>query len=300
MLSFSVVKLPGEITSSLCNAKPETAAAALEQYRKLKLVPEFRSVREKIPFMAIWNFHDFNGIADNATKEAARTEFVKRWSYLKGAVPADQKALYHSKIFGGKKQEKVQVIVLDTRWDRSDLKKNPDDKYDPKSTDPTNVMSPYLPDTEKGKHILSNEQWNWLEHELKKPADLRILVSPIQVIADDHGFEKWGNFPNEREKLFVLLQKSKIKNLIIFSGDRHLGALAQIDIKKNGSLFEMTSSGLNSTSAPGNMLTDKTYFKDGYPGPNFGLATIHWDRHVVTLQIKTPEDEVKTSYDVKF
>ncbi len=48
--------------------------------------------------------------------------------------------------------------------------------------------------------VLSNEQWKWLEAELKKPAELRIIVSSIQILADDHGFEKWGNFPLERKK----------------------------------------------------------------------------------------------------
>lgn len=302
---------------TLCVSRTDSKASLAEQYRKLKLIPEFRSIREKVPFMAIWNDHDYglnNSGVENPDKELARTEFIKHWSYLATTIPANQKGLYHSKIFGSNgvpgsrrrkgiaKQKQVQVIVLDTRWDRSELKKNPDDKFDPKApaTDPVTYPRPYSAETEKGKHILSNEQWNWLEKELQKPADLRIIVSPIQVIADDHNFEKWGNFPNEREKLFVLLQKTKLKNVIILSGDRHLGALAQIEVKKNGPIVEMTTSGLNKASLPNNILTDKTYFKDAYNGPNFGLIKIDWSKHVATLQIKTPEDEVKNSSDVKF
>ncbi|MBC7464526.1 MAG: alkaline phosphatase family protein [Bdellovibrio sp.] len=302
---------------TLCVPRPDAKGSISEQYRKLKMIPEFRSIREKVPFMAIWNDHDYglvNGGGENPDKELARTEFIKHWSYLKTALTNKQKGLYHSKIFGSNgvpgsrrkkgipKQKQVQVIVLDTRWDRSELKKNTDDKFDPKApaTEPATIPRPYLADAEKGKHILSNEQWNWLEQELKKPADLRIIVSPIQVIADDHNFEKWGNFPNEREKLFVLLQKTKLKNVILLSGDRHLGAIAQIEVKKNGPIVEMTTSGLNRPASPNNILTDKTYFKDAYGGPNFGLIKIDWSKHTATLQVKSLEDEVKNSFEVKF
>lgn len=280
---------------TLYASKPEQKPIP-EQYRKLKLIPEYRSIREKVPFMAVWDDHDMgtnDGGANSPEKEIARTEFIKHWSYLKTTLPNGQKALYHSKIFGAKKQ-KVQVIMLDTRWDRSDLKKNTDEQ---KEGEPPR---PYVADTDKSKHFLSKEQWSWLEGELKKPADLRLLVSSIQVIPDDHNFEKWGNFPNEREKLFVLLQKTKAKNLIILSGDRHMASIAQLEIKKHGPVYEMTSSGLNKPAKPGNILTDKTYFKDGYGPVNFGLILINWSKKIATLQVKSLENEVVNSVDVKF
>ncbi|MFZ3230328.1 MAG: alkaline phosphatase D family protein [Pseudobdellovibrio sp.] len=283
-------------------ASSPTQKPISEQYRKLKLIPEYRSIREKVPFMAIWDDHDFginDGGSTNPEKEVARTEFLKQWSYLKFSLPPKQKALYHSKIFGSKKQ-KVQIIMLDTRWDRSDLTKNPDDKYDPNSKESNNFPRPYIADTDKTKHFLSQEQWAWLEHELKQPAELRLLVSSIQVIPDDHNFEKWGNFPNEKEKLLALIQKTKAKNLIILSGDRHMASIARTDIKKTGPIYEMTSSGLNKPTKPGNIISDKTYLADGYGPVNFGLILINWDKRIATLQVKSLENEVKSSVEVKF
>ena len=38
----------------------------------------------------------------------------------------------------------------------------------------------------------------WLEEQLKVPADLRIIGSSVQFVADDQPWEKWGNFPLEQ------------------------------------------------------------------------------------------------------
>lgn len=300
-----------------------------DQYKKMKTVSEFRSIREKVPFMAIWDDQDFalnDGGSDNSIKEIARTEFIKNWSYLKLQLPNNQKALYHSKIFGTKKQT-VQVIMLDTRWDRSPLLKKVDMPAPAPETNPalaTNVsapvaidklpqinsspVGPYLPDLDKSKQILSKEQWNWLDQELKKPVSLRLIVSPIQVIAEDHNFEKWGNFPNEKEKLFELLQKNKIKNAVFISGNRELSAISKIDLKKLGTVYELTASGLNlipeaiSEKEMNSQMakTDKSYLSDAFTDSNFGLISIQWEKRLVSLQVKSLTNEVKSSTDFKF
>ena len=311
------------------------------QFRKLNKISEYRNFREKVPFMVVWDDHDFgvnDGGSDNPDKEAYRAEFVKYWSYLNLAIPKDQKALYHAKIFGPKKQ-KVQVIMLDTRWDRSPLKKIPEapqatvatpiktdasTKPDAEKADvakpivettpgtvtdvpviaaekiPVTATRLYEPDEDKSKHFLSEAQWSWLESELKKPAELRLLVSSIQVIPNDHGFEKWGNFPKERERLFRLLAKTKAKNTVILSGDRHMSSIAKMDIKGLGTVFELTSSGLNKESRPGSLLTDSTYSQEAYGPVNFGLLKINWETRKVTLEVHSLDDQVKNTADAWF
>ncbi len=313
-----------------------------QQFRKLNKIADYRNFREKVPFMVVWDDHDFginDGGADNPEKEAYRTEFVKYWSYLDLAIPRDQKALYHAKIFGPKKQ-KVQVIMLDTRWDRSPLKKNPEvlaatevpavkpdlasvgagDLASPNTvTNPPGNSSPpplaaqpivavevakavpiYVPDEDKSKHFLSETQWSWLEGELKKPAELRLLVSSIQVIPTDHGFEKWGNFPKERERLFRLLAKTKAKNTVIISGDRHLSSIAKTEIKGLGTVLELTASSLNKEARPGNVYSDSSYLKEAYGLVNFGLLKINWETRKVTLEVRSLENQVKNSAEAWF
>lgn len=273
-----------------------------EQYKKLNRIPEYRAARESIPFMATWDDHDYgqnDGGGNNPEKETARNDFLKYWNYVKWSLPKDQKALYHSKIFGSKKQL-VQVILLDTRWDRSPLKKNEADTYNNENPEPNTYPRPYVADEDTSKRFLSEEQWKWLESELKKPAAFRVLVSSIQVIANDHGFEKWGNFPHERERLFNLIKKTKAKNLVILSGDRHMSAIAKTEIPGFGPLYDITSSGLNKTARPGNMLVDSSYLADGYGRANFGLIKMNWDKRKALLEIRSLEDEVKHSVEVNF
>ncbi len=285
---------------TIYSSEPDTKPVA-SQFKKLNFIYEYRDARLKMPFMAVWDDHDYgqnDGGADNPEKEIYRTEFVKYWSYLNNVIPPKQKALYHTKIFGGKKN-KVQVIMLDTRWDRSPLIKNSLDTYNPDKPELGTFPRPFLPNEDKAARILSEDQWTWLESELRKPADLRLLVSSIQVIANDHNFEKWGNFPKEREKLFSLLKKTKAKNLVILSGDRHMAAISKTE-NAGFPVYEMTSSGLNRESRPGGLIPDTTYIGEPYGPVNFGLIKINWEHRTVLLQVKSLEDEVKNFTEIKF
>lgn len=282
-------------------AKPEQKPIST-QYKKLNRDPNYRLMREKIPFMATWNDEDYSqpdGGANNPDKEIARTEFFKYWTYARTSIPADQKAIYHSKTFGSTKQT-VQVIMLDTRWDRSALKVNPEDTYNRETPEPNTFPKPYLADDDKTKRILSEAQWAWLDGELRKPSSLKILVSPIQVIANEHNFEKWGNFPAERERLLNLIRKTKAKHIIIISGDRHISAIAKEYIQGFNTLYDVTSSGLNNPVPRDNKITDASYLNEAYGALSYGLISIDWDKHKAKIELRTLDDEVQQSVDFPF
>ena len=50
-------------------------------------------------------------------------------------------------------------------------------------------------------------------------ADIRIIASSIQIIAEGHGFEKWGNLPKEKERLYNLIDSKNIKDIIKQQGE---------------------------------------------------------------------------------
>ncbi len=284
------------VYSSNVDTKPVTA-----QFKKLNFIYEYRDIRLKVPFMAIWDDHDYgqnDGGADNPEKEIYRSEFIKYWRYLGSAIPAQQRALYHAKVFGAKKN-KTQIIMLDTRWDRTALKKNTEDTFKFENPEPGTYPRPYLPTDEPKAQILSEDQWLWLEAELRKPADVRFLVSSIQVIADDHNFEKWGNFPKERERLFNLLKKTKAKNTILVSGDRHMATLAKSEAP-GFPIVELTASAINRPATGRALVPDKTYIGEPYAPVNFGLIKINWEKKKVLLEVRSLEDEVKNFVEVKF
>ena len=284
----------------------------IEQYKKLAQIPEYKKARETIPFMATWDDNDFgvnDGGTDNVTKEDSRKAFWFHWPYVKDSTLLDQPGIFHSKVLGGTREGRgrrahttasVHVIMLDTRWNRTPLKlaevKTISDT--PQTPDnPPPVQKKYAPNDDPKATILGTEQWDWLEDQLREPADLKILVSSIQVIADDHGFEKWGNFPKEKQKLFDLIAKTHPKNLIILSGDRHAASIAKTDIKGFGPLYDITSSGINKVAS----MTEKdsTYLNESFNKENFGLISIDWSKHIATVEIKDIDDKTVQSVDIK-
>lgn len=247
--------------------------------------PEFRDFRASIPMMVTWDDHDY-GLND----AGGRFPF-KRWAeeiyntfWNSSEEVRSRPGVYESRTFGPKGQQ-VQIILLDTRYFRSDLKRMPWSR----ERAPLGV---YVPNSDPEATILGEEQWRWLEQELAKPADLRIVVSSTQVLTEAHQFEGWTNFPLEREKLLRMLEGRAKSGLVILSGDRHSGAIYK-DRSPAGreDMWEITSSSLN--LAFSNDVEESTRRE---PDPrrvtkffgieNYGLIDIDWRRRTLTMTLK--------------
>lgn len=258
-----------------------------EQYRKLDLIPEYRAIREQVPFLATWDDHDYgvkDGGKDWGGKDSARRDFMNYWTYVRNAIPLEQGGIYHAKVIGPKKKA-VQVIMLDTRYFRSPLIDRPGNEG--KAFD-------YLPN-EEGT-ILGEAQWQWLEAQLKRPANVRIIVSSIQMIATEPKFEKWGNFPKERQRFFDLLKKTHAKNVVVLSGDRHIASITKTTVKGYGDLYEITSSSINRANTYGD--SDPQYVGPVYNKENFGLATIDWTKKKMLVEIHGFNNEVANKVEM--
>jgi len=148
---------------------------------------------------ATWDDHDY-GPNDSggsfAFREWPETIFETFWGASDAAK--SRSGVYDSFIAGPERQ-RVQIIMLDTRFFRSPLKSLPYQEN-------RRPLSSYVADANPELTILGAEQWTWLKQELAQPAELRLLVSSTQVITDAHGFEKWGNHPVERERLYEALK----------------------------------------------------------------------------------------------
>ena len=213
-----------------------------------------------ISIFSIWDDHDFginDGGADYRFKRRAQELYLDFWEITEDDDRSNREGIYFSKnqIFFDKK---FKFIFLDTRFFRSKLK---------------GKKSNYIENIEPDATILGNVQWKWLENELKSDFDFLFIFSSIQIIAKDHRFEKWSNFPNERAKLFELLEQFNDKT-ILFSGDRHRAGI----YRKNG-IIEVTSSSMNkpgsSFSETDNYLIGKTYPQENYGILEIREKTIH-------------------------
>ena len=103
--------------------------------------------------------------------------------------------------------------------------------------------------------VLGEQQWKWLEKELKqeKGADVTLVVSSIQVLTKNPMVESWMHFPKAKERLLSLLSllsktKTKSKNLFLISGDVHYGEMMTVN-NENNEVREITSSGLTHSCA---------------------------------------------------
>lgn len=231
-------------------------------YRSLGQSEGIAALKQLPPghMMATWDDHDFgrNDIGkDWERREEAKKAFVKFWG---GQERED--GVYSSRDFGPE-EKRIRVILLDTRFNRDDPGPDGD--------------------------ILGERQWKWLREELgKSPANLVVIGSSIQVLANQHRFEKWGNFPRARERLFRLIRESGARGVIFVSGDRHHAEISQLDKSPAGQrLYDVTSSGLTEKSSVRNEPNDLRV-GEVYIGGNFGVIEVNWliQDPDVTLQVR--------------
>jgi phosphodiesterase/alkaline phosphatase D-like protein len=254
-------------------------------------VPGLSTLRAQVPVLATWDDHDYgknDAGADFPYKTQAQRLFLDFWGIGEDDPRARRPGVYYAQSFGppGKR---LQVILLDTRSFRSALR----------PTDQRGALGKeaYLPDPDPSKTMLGEAQWAWLRMQLERPAELRLIVSSVQVLAEEHGFERWGNLPLERQRLLELIAETGARGVVLISGDRHIGALYRLTEDVPYPLYEITSSGLNmaygSNHDIGPLRLGEVYGQD-----NFGTIEIDWQAGNVTLSVRGMEGEPERSVTI--
>jgi len=265
-------------------------------YAELAALPAWKKLRAQTPVLGTWDDHDY-GHNDAGVewehKDAAQKAFHDFFGTPADSPKRTQKGVYSSDIFGPE-GKRVQVILLDGRYFRSALKKA--GKRLPGTT-----ITPYIPVTDDAATMLGDEQWKWLEEQLKKPAEIRLIGSGIQLINDDHPFEKWGNLPKERRKMLDLIQSTGANGVVFLSGDRHLGEISLEPKSVGYPLFDITASGFNQASANYRDPEANKYRVSSLPyGNHFGMVAIDWAADpVISLQLRHADGEIAIQSKIK-
>ena len=261
------------------------------KYDRLAALPGWQRLTKTCPVLATWDDHDY-GKNDVGVEYPHKDESQQLHLDFFG-VPRDsprrtQKGVYNAKVIGppGKR---VQVILLDTRYFRSKLKK------DTRPLPGTRLV-PYVPNTDPDATMLGADQWKWLENQFRQPAELRLLVSSIQVVSDEHPHEKWANLPLERDRLYKLLRDTKATGVVVLSGDRHHGEISMDSRAIDYPLFDVTSSGLNQATKTWRAPTEPNRHRVAVMphGDNFGLIAIDWSAAdpKVSVQVRDVDGEI--------
>ncbi len=172
----------------------------------------------------------------------------------------------------GEPGQRLQIILLDTRsyvtpWLESGVEGQFKKNWNPRST------------------VLGAAQWRWLEAELRKEAEFRVIVSPLQVAANTWPGARWGLFPLERQRLFDTIRDAKAQKVLIVSGNRGFGAIGKVDLVKGyGPLYDLTVGPFNGQTAVRE--DDFHYVGDAAAAPNFGLLEWDWSRKTLKIQLR--------------
>ncbi|WP_372755543.1 alkaline phosphatase D family protein [Mariniflexile sp.] len=205
-------------------------------YNVQKTQADYSKLVNATNVVGTWDDHDY-GLNDGGEefhfKKVSQQLFLDFMDIPKNDPRREREGVYSSEIIE-KEGGTIKILILDTRYFRTALTKSDDkDKR-------------FQPNKYGEGTILGAQQWGWLANELNdSEADFNIIVSSIQVLSGAHGFETWGNFPHEVDKLKTLITTSKAKNVLLLSGDRHISEFSKTTFEGlNYPLIDFTSSGL--------------------------------------------------------
>ncbi|WP_282075747.1 alkaline phosphatase D family protein [Maribacter aquivivus] len=289
--SCNRIDLPNLLWDDILNTKPDVwvwggdniyadtddMVALRAMYSKQKEQTEYKKLVETTDILGTWDDHDYglnDGGVEFEAKDASQQEFLNFMN-----VPEDNPLRKRQGVYNSKKYDvdghSINIIILDTRYFRTQL----------------------TPDTETSKRIKPNDygdgtvlgdvQWAWLENELNtSKADFNIIVSSVQYLSNEHGFEAWGNFPHEVDRLAKVIADSKAAGVIVLSGDRHISEFSKREINgMNYPLIDFTSSGLTHayrgfTGEPNKYRVGEVVFTE-----SFGLLEFDFNAKKVDFKI---------------
>ena len=268
------------------------------KYNRWGAMEEFKKLDSSTKIFATWDDHDF-GRNDAGKwypyKKESKEIFL---NFFKEPAESDRRkhdGIYHAEYLrSGNKT--IQVILLDVRTFRNNLL-----LYDTSAKLPREnyfYKPDYIPHLSADSTLLGGEQWLWLEAELAKPADLRLICSGSQFSIEFNGYEAWANFPHEQKRMLELIKKTKANDVIFLTGDVHYAEISKLEEQGLYPIYDVTASGITST------WDFATLNKNRIEGPvmdnHFGLLTIEWQSDpVIRMEIIDKYRNSRIEYTIK-
>jgi alkaline phosphatase D len=276
------------------------------KYRMLGAKPGFQRLKASTPLLATWDDHDFgenDAGGEYPMKEESRQAFCDFWGEPADSPRRSRDGIYTSQVFGPKGR-RVQVILPDLRFNRTPIAKldlggqKYKDWQEAKKQAGEFVPGPYARTPEAGATMLGEKQWAWLEKQFEVPADLRIVASSLQVLADFPGWEAWINYARDHQRLIEVIRRKQANGVVFISGDTHYAELSRLDVNVPYTFWDLTSSGLTEVwpvDVP-NANRVGAHLRE----PNFGLIEIDWSGSPsLTLQARNQTGQPAISQRIR-
>lgn len=270
-------------------ADTDDAEVMKSDYRKQKNNEAYQRLLNRTEVIGTWDDHDYgknDGGANWYFKEESQQIFLDFFDVPEDSPRRDREGVYHSEIYESEKGS-VKVVLLDARYFRSELERSEEEgrRYAPSEGE-----------------LLGEQQWQWLQEELSNSeADFNIVVSGIQMLSGEHGYEAWANFPNELKKLQDLIVSSEAQNVILLSGDRHISEFSVAEIEGlHYPLMDFTSSGL--THAYEEFPGEPNKYRKGrvVSDLSFGLLKFDFDQEKVRFEMRGENNKLQQDYQINF
>ncbi len=247
------------------------------KYNQWMAKPEYRKLAATSRILAVWDDHDY-GVNDGGRyypyKEQSKEIFLRVFGEPEVSTRRQHPGIYHA-VYYGQPDQRLQVIMLDTRSFRDNLL--PNDKKAPHKHD-------YRPNPSPDSAFLGERQWAWLDSVLREPARVRIIMSSTQFGHEYNGYESWTNVPREQERMLETIRRTRAEGVIFVSGDVHWGELSRFEAQGLYPIFDLTSSGITSTWDKPE--PNRYRIGDVVMENNIGLIRINWDAEPVELRFQ--------------
>ncbi len=261
---------------------PAELAAA---YRALGEQPGFQRLRAETEVIATWDDHDYgqnDAGAEYPARDASRRIMLDFFGEPADSPRRSQPGGIYTSYLYGPPGRRVQVILLDLRWERSELVRIQNPAHLRRREQQN--RGPYEVNLASDAVLMGEEQWQWLEEQLQVEADVRIIGSSIQLLAEFTGWETWANFPRERLRFIDLLSRYQQEPVVIISGDVHWAELSTIrQTDSEWPLIELTSSGLTEEWTA--ISPNRHRRGEAFAEANFGLIELDWSTPVPGISL---------------
>ena len=180
-----------------------------------------------MPHYGIWDDHDYgpnNSGKSYILKETSRDVF-------RAYFPNPSAGENGQGIYTVVSHHDVDLFLTDGRWWRSE------------DRDRDSINGQPNPN----KRMLGVQQMEWLKNSLLySNAPFKIIAMGSQVLNDVSPYDKWTDFPVERQELLDFIRAYKINGVLFMTGDRHHSEVIKMDRLGTYTLYDITVSPLTS------------------------------------------------------
>jgi alkaline phosphatase D len=198
-----------------------------QEYQKLAAKPGYQNLQKISQVAAIWDDHDY-GENDAGRgypmKEQSKRVFLDFFGEPENSARRTREGGIYTSYQYGPQGQRVQVILLDTRWARTPI--NTVSEAEAKEREEVGA-GPYTATVGKNAWMLGEAQWRWLEAELRQPRRTPHHRHEHPLPARRHGLGDLDELPRRARPAYPAGRGDESWRRLVHHWGHALGAVLQ-------------------------------------------------------------------------